>query len=143
MTAYREQTYVERSAERCYCDEPVARRCRCCRRPRCRAHLTRGLCSRCGQAVARGAAGRTSVAWIVGIGVGAALLFACVAAGMLVAAGPAVAAAAVAAVGSHRALTARAVRRLRPMLATTVGELPGPARDFEPFPSAPPPRNLH
>lgn len=45
----------------------------------------------------------------------------------------------VVAFASRPVLHARAVRRLQPMLATTVGELPGPVHDHERFPSAPAP----
>jgi membrane glycosyltransferase len=37
----------------------------------------------------------------------------------------------------YRALVARAIKQLRPTLATTVGELPAPERTFDEFPAAP------
>ena len=63
---FRTQPYVERSAERCFCDAAMVRRCRCCRRPRCGEHVARGLCDRCGQALDRRRGGLSAVAWTLG-----------------------------------------------------------------------------
>ncbi len=132
--AYREQAYVERSAERCFCDAAMARRCRCCRRARCAEHLARGLCDRCGQAIARRRDGIATRAWLLSGVVGAALTVAMIAVGMPAGILGAVALAAAVRVGSERALLAGTIKQLRPGLATTVGELPAPARDDDAFP---------
>ena len=136
--AYRDQAYVERSAERCFCDATMARRCRCCRRPRCAEHLARGLCDRCDQAIARRRAGIAARAWMLSGVVGVALTVAMIAVGVPAGALGAVVLAAAARVGSERVLLARTVKQLRPGLATTVGELPAPAAAHDEFP---PPSN--
>ena len=132
--ASREQAYVERSAERCFCDAAMARRCRCCRRPRCGEHLARGLCNRCDQAIARRRDGIATRAWLFSGVVGVALTVAMIAVGMPAGILGAVALAAAVRVGSERALLARTIKQLRPGLATTVGELPAPATDHGEFP---------
>jgi len=132
--AYREQAYVERSAERCFCDAAMARRCRCCRRPRCAEHVARGLCNRCDQAIARRRDGIATRAWLFSGVVGVALTVAMIAVGMPAGILGAVALAAAVRVGSERALLARTIKQLRPGLATTVGELPAPATDHGEFP---------
>ena len=46
---YREQEFVER----CQCEAPAIGPCGSCGRARCAAHLERGLCNRCAQAIGR------------------------------------------------------------------------------------------
>lgn len=134
---FRTQRYVERSAERCFCAAVMVRRCRCCRRPRCGEHVARGLCDRCGQALDRRRSGLAAVAWTLGGGAGAIAALALLLAHSISAVVVGLAVAPVVGVVVHRALIARAIKQLRPQLATTVGELPAPARDFEEFPAAP------
>ena len=133
--AYREQAYVERSAERCFCDAAMLRRCRGCRRPRCAAHLARRLCDRCGQALARRRGGLSAIAWTLGVVAGALTALALLVAHLTSAVVVGLAVAPVVGVVVYRALVARAIKQLRPTLATTVGELPPPPRDFEQFPT--------
>lgn len=137
---YREQTYVERSAERCFCDAVEVRPCRCCRRPRCRDHRARGLCDRCHQALARSESTRTTWSWLTGgtagvtVALGALLAFAS-ASGVVLGIPLAVAVGA----ATRQAMLQRAILAQRPRLATTVGELPAPVAE-ERFPDAPSPR---
>ncbi|MBK7077524.1 MAG: hypothetical protein IPH44_35040 [Myxococcales bacterium] len=136
---FRTQPYVERSAERCFCDAAMVRRCRCCRRPRCGEHVARGLCDRCGQALDRRRGGLSAVAWTLGGVAGAIAALAMLVAHSTSAVVVGLAVASVVGVVAHRALLARTIKQLRPMLATTVGELPLPERNFEEFPAAPRP----
>ncbi|HET9988935.1 MAG TPA: hypothetical protein VFQ65_10445 [Kofleriaceae bacterium] len=59
---YRESDFVER----CFCDEPGPTPCACCHQPRCAAHLTGDLCTRCTQAVERQVRRRVGTAWLLG-----------------------------------------------------------------------------
>ena len=83
-------------------------------------------------------AGIASQAWLLSGVVGVALTVAMIAVGLPAGALGAVVLAAAVRVGSERVLLARTVKQLRPGLATTVGELPAPARDYDQFP---PPSN--
>jgi len=143
--AYRAQTYIERSAERCFCDSTEVVRCRCCRRPRCAAHRERGLCTRCGQALERRRPALADAAWWIGGGVGLAAAAILVPLGVFVPSLPLVGlwvamAPLLAVVGGlvgHRVVVRREIARLRPWLSTTLGELPAP--ELEPaWPDAPP-----
>ncbi len=134
---FRTQTYVERSAERCFCDAVMVRRCRCCRRPRCGEHVARGLCDRCGQALDRRRGGLSAAAWMLGGAAGAIAALAMLIAHSTSAVVVGLAVAPVVGVVVHRALITRSIKQLRPELATTVGELPPPERTFEEFPAAP------
>ncbi len=125
---------IARGDERCFCDAAMARRCRCCRRPRCDEHLARGLCDRCGQAVDRRRPGLSAWAWTIGGGAGAALTLGLTLVGVTSAIVLGFAVAVVAGGAGYQALVARAINQLRPELATTVGELPLPPRDEPNFP---------
>jgi hypothetical protein len=130
VTAYREQTYVERSAVRCFCDAVTTRSCACCRRPRCRDHLARGLCDRCHQAVARSEPTHATWSWLTGAVAGVSLALGTLlalgsASGVLLGIPLAVAVGA----ATRQALIRRSIRALRPRLATTVGELPASIPD--------------
>jgi hypothetical protein len=59
---YREAEFVER----CFCEAPAPERCECCHQPRCAAHLEKGLCTRCTQAVSRFVRRRGGTAWLIG-----------------------------------------------------------------------------
>lgn len=139
---YRAQPYLERSAERCFCEALAVRRCRCCRRPRCADHVARRLCDRCGQAVDRIRPAAASAAWVWGGAVGLVVALALLAAALPLAAPIALGVGPLAGLAAYRSLVARRIRALRPVMATTVGELPAPARD-ESFPEAPPPATLY
>lgn len=148
--AYREQTFIERSAERCFCDSTAIVRCRCCRRPRCDEHRERGLCNRCGQALDRRRPALADAAWwfggriavagaaiVIGMGIFApwvalVLLWIMLVLVPLLAVGGGL-------VG-HRVIVDREIAKLRPWLSTTLGELPPPSEEV-PFPEAPPPRH--
>ncbi len=128
--AYREQAFIERSAERCFCDVPVTKRCRCCRRPRCEEHREQGLCTRCRQAIDRRRSALQSTAWWIGGIAGVvgtltmfllAMMFLAVPLGALLAVG--------AGLGAYRVLVARTIKELRPSLSVLVGELPAPSLD--------------
>ena len=140
---YRAQTYTERSAERCFCDAAAVTRCRCCRRPRCRDHVVRRLCDRCGQAVDRTRDSAATAAWVWGSAVGVGVALALIAAALPLAVPVALGVGPLAGLAAHPWLIARRVRALRPALATTVGELPAPAYDEPAFPEAPPPQTIY
>jgi hypothetical protein len=132
--AYREQPFVERSAERCFCEVVAATTCRCCGRPRCQAHVRDGLCDRCDQAVARERPRAATTGWIAGC-----VLAVVVTAGLLPIIGPIgllvrLPAAGLGGVAANAIAIRRRVRALGPVLSQTVGELP-PAAAEEPFPA--------
>lgn len=134
---FRSQAYIERSAERCFCDAAMLRRCRCCGRPRCGEHLARRMCDRCGQALARRRGGLSAIAWTLGVVAGALTALGLLVAHSTSAVVVGLAVAPIVGVVVYRALVGRAIKQLRPTLATTVGELPSPERTFDEFPAAP------
>jgi hypothetical protein len=142
---YRDLDYVEPPAKllvlRCYCDAPATTDCASCRRPRCAAHVTRELCSRCTEAVERelqrSSGGRWMAAGAAGVALAVAML--CLHAVTLPLTGLPMAL--VTGALLRRKKRAQVIRELRPMLATTIGELPSPPRD-EAFPE-PTQRGLH
>ncbi len=135
---YREHGFVER----CYCEAEASRGCDCCGRARCDAHLTRALCHRCDQALARELAARTGAAWVsggvsstvaivtlLGVGMGGIALVAAPV-GLLVG-------------FFHRRLQRRSlVTALGPAMSASKGELAAPTREAS-FPEAPPARDVY
>lgn len=95
------------------------------------------MCDRCGQALARRRGGLSALAWTLGVVAGAGTAAALLVAHLTSAVVVGLAVAPVVGVVVYRALVARAIKQLRPTLATTVGELPPPPRDFEQFPTEP------
>lgn len=129
---YREQKYVERRGTavvhiRCYCDAPTTVRCITCRRARCAQHVVRGLCSRCSVAIQRGLDADSNARWWIA-GIAGVVFFISMLALQFLRLPFMGAPFAVAVAGAlYRLQRARLIRKLRPMLATSVGELP-PAR---------------
>ena len=132
---FRDQTYVER----CYCEVPAIGPCGSCGRARCAAHLDRGLCNRCTQAVTRELSQRSGSRWWLasasGVGVAVTMLVAHVFTGVILGLPLAVAVHAV----TKRVQRRRIIAEAGPALAASKGELEAPSREDSTFPSAPPP----
>ena len=127
---YREAELVER----CFCDAPGPTACACCHQPRCAAHLTRDLCTRCTQAVERHVRRRVGTAWLLGgaggVLVALALLPVVSSAAVFVGLGTALGAG----LGTLRVTRARAIATLGRRIPLR-GELPGEVRDVTVPPS--------
>ncbi|HEY0986336.1 MAG TPA: hypothetical protein VGD80_04755 [Kofleriaceae bacterium] len=124
---YREQEFIER----CQCDAPATGSCASCGRARCAAHLERGLCNRCMQAIGRemDALGtrRFVTASVVGVTITLATLVAHLTFGIVIAAPVAFAT-----FFRQRAVQRRRlIARMGPALSASKGELPSPAQSFE------------
>jgi hypothetical protein len=122
---YREHTFVER----CFCNEPATRPCKCCGRARCEVHLERALCNRCTQFVGRELSRRASHAYIAGAACGFVTSIVLLAVGFVGSVLIGIPLAVGVGVGYKRVQRANTIRALGPAMSTSKGELPALPRN--------------